>query len=399
MRNFGFRKFGDNLLFALGLAVLVAALFYSLSRRDREPAPVNIVFSQWWQEDLEENTLQNLIAEFESLHQGIRITLNEVSYEDLRSDLFNSAGFDENQAPADVLALDPVWIPKLLEKGVIESPQAPILSFINVLYYNIEILAAAGLTRPPRTRTEFLTTARAVAANGQAAVLRLGVNSSRSVFDDVYPWIWAAGIPLITNGNPVVTSAPVVQSLAFLASLNSEGLIAPNAFSADNEKKLESFLSGETAFMIAPTRYIALVREHMGDDAFSVTSVPALDNQTAQPLFASVEWTLGVHSNSARKEEARLFTAFLAGKAPSILYNARGAVPASPVPDPFYAKIWEIALAGEIARDFSGIAAEHDLEKIFREELSSLFAEQASPATAAAAIQQRWQLVLAEQNF
>ncbi|MCL2374032.1 MAG: extracellular solute-binding protein [Treponema sp.] len=397
MIKFGFRKLGDNVLFAIGLAVLITAIIYSWHRRDREPAAANIVFAQWWQEDLQANTLQNIIAEFELIHQGIRVILAEQSYEDLRFDLFNPARSGEGQDPRpDVIALDALWVPKLLEMNVIESPQAPILSFIYVLYYNVEILAAAGLTRPPRTRTEFLAAARAVHADGQAAALGFAAGTPRGVFDSAYPWIWAAGAQLMRDRNPVAAAAPITQSLAFLASLNNEGLIAPNVFSADRKEMLDDFISGRTAFMIAPTKYIALAREHMGDENFSITAVPVLDNQAGQPFFASVEWTAGVYSGSAHPEAAQAFAAFLARSARAISYHAGGSVPASPVPDPLYSKVWEIALAGETAEDFSGIAGEYDLEEIFREELISLFAGQSSPAAAAAAIQQRWLAVLAE---
>ena len=426
MKFFGFKKYGDNLLFALALAVLLTALFYSASgRRARQAEFTSIEFTQWWQGDLERDTLRSLIAEFESLHEGIRVVLNEMPYTDLRFDLFTAGTYDEPQIPpGDVLALNPFWVPDLLNGGIIESAEAPILSFINVLYYNIDILREAGFTRPPKTRGEFLTFSRAVAANGgsrAAYALGLGLgNSPRGVHDDVFPWIWAAGARLIQNGNPVVTTAPVVQSLAFLASLNDEGLIAPGAFYADSRQKLEDFISGRTAFMIAPTRYIALVRDRMEEGSFNITSVPMLDNQMGIPFFASVGWTLGIHSGSAHKEEARLLSAFLAGRALHLSNSARGAIPAYTVPDaqmgrasplaPFYTNIWEIVLAGEAAADFSGLtggaAAEsgqsspplHELEAIFREELAVLFTGTASPAGTAAAIQQRWLAALREQD-
>jgi len=404
MRKFDFRKYADSLLFALAIAVLVTILFYSLSRggRDSKPAVAHVVFTHWWHEDIQRDVLLSLAAEFEDNHEGIRIILNEMPYESLRTDLFNFAGDDETLTfPGDVLALDPLWVPELINRGVIESAEIPILSFINVLYYNIDILREAGFTRPPRTRSEFLTFARAVAANEENRIayalgFGLGENSPRGIHNAVYPWIWAAGARLVNNGNPVVTSAPVVQSFSFLATLSSEGLIAPGAFYADNRDKLEDFVSGRTAFMIASTRYIGLVRERMGDAAFNITSVPILDNQTGTPLFASLGWTLGIHSASAHNEEARLFSAFLAGRAAHISDNASGAIPASPPPDPFYSNIWEIALAGETAVDFSGLADEPVLEEIFREKLASLFAGTASPAETAAAIQERWLAILRE---
>jgi ABC-type glycerol-3-phosphate transport system substrate-binding protein len=133
----------------------------------------------------------------------------------------------------------------------------------------------------------------------------------------------------------------------------------------------------------------------MGDDAFSITSVPSPDNYTGKNLFAAAGWTAGVYSASDHKEAARLFTAFLAGKA-SFLSDKAG-IPetgATPPADPFYSKLWDITISGEIAQDFYGLSGEHELEEIFREELLALFEGKSSPADAASAIQKRWTTVL-----
>ena len=399
MRKIGFKTAGDNLLFALALAVLISGVFTSLVRRAGEAAIPSLVFTQWWQDDLRDGSLERLVAEFQSQHPEIRIILRQKSYEDLRRELFTPADPElAGAAPADIVALDPLWVSGLLAREVIESAESPILSFINVLYYNIDILREAGFIRPPRTRSEFLTFARTLAAGGESAalVLALGEDSFRGIHDTVYPWIWAAGAQLLPDGNPALTSPAIVQSLAFFASLSQEGLIAPGAFAADSSQALEAFISGRTAFMVASTRYIALVRERMGEDAFNITTIPIPDNLAGTQFLASLGWTVGVHSQSAHKEQARLFAAFLAGRAPFLAENARGAVPAAPVVDPFYSRIWEIALTGETAGDFSGIIKEPELEGIFREELPALFAGELTPAQTAAAIQGRWLDVLQE---
>ena len=412
MKDFNFQKHGDKLLFALALAVLAVLLVRSLGKVATQTAAVSIVFTQWWQDDLEKNTLQDLLKEFESLNPKIKAVLGERSYEDLGRELFNTeVKQGEAKSPlADVFALDPLWVPELLERGIIEKQQASFLSFINVFYYNIEILKKAGFTRPPKNRSEFLACARALGPDNavdNVHALTLGLNSSngkasRGLYDDVYPWIWSAGAQLIKDGKPSVTSRPVIESLAFLASLYSDGFIVPGAFSADNKKKLEDFISGRAAFMIAPARDIALIRKRMGDEAFGITSVPTPDNYAGKPFFAAETWTIGIHSGSAHKEEARLFAAFLAGKA-SFLSDKAKAFPGTDVslsghsqmsgrgspPDPFYSKVRDIAITGEIAQDFTGLPWV-EMEEIFREELSVLFEGKNSPAETARIIQEKW---------
>jgi multiple sugar transport system substrate-binding protein len=396
---FFFRKHGYKLLFILALAMLIVVMFSVVVKTISRRVTPRVVFTQWRQNDVENNALLDIINEFEKLNPGIKIVLNEKSYEDLHRALFSSDGF----ADGDIIALDPLWVPELLKKGIIESPQAGglvqsrgLLSFINVLYYNIEILKEAGFSRPPKSRGEFLNYARTLGKKEfswrYALGLALGENSSRGIYDDIFPWIWAAGVELVKDGKPAVNTRQVVESLSFLASLNSEGLIAPGAFSTDGKKKLEDFVSGRIAFMIAPSSEIEYIRKQMGDEKFGVTSVPAPDNYAGKTLFGSASWTVGVYSASSYKKEAGLFADFLAAKA-SVLSEKAMAMPgngASPAHDPFYSKVWDIAIAGEIAQDFTGLSWTEP-EAIFREELRVLFEGKSSPAETAAAIQKKWE--------
>ena len=439
MRNFNFKKHGDYLLFALALAVLAGVLINFLVKGITQVTAPQIVFSHYWQNDLEEDTLDTLVKEFKSLHGNINITLNDASCESIRRDLFSP----DNPDTADVFALDPLWVTELLEMGVIENawaeeprfdPKVPILSFINVLYYNIEVLKDAGFIHPPKTRNEFMACAKVLGtANHDAAAgkkiyaLAMGAGSSRGIYDDIYPWIWAAGVQLIRDGKQIINSRVLAENLSFLAALNSEGFIVPGAFQADSQKKLEDFISGKAAFMIAPISNIAIVRERMGEEAFGISSIPLPDqlqtarrsssqeNYSQKPFFASSAWTVGVNSASPHKEEAILFASFLSGKAAFLSEKAK-AVPGAASPaavsgtpddsrangrsssfsfliDPFYSKAWDIAIAGENARDFDGLPWS-ELEEIFKEKLRELFEGKSTAAAAAQAIQTEWKKIL-----
>ncbi|MCL2602564.1 MAG: extracellular solute-binding protein, partial [Treponema sp.] len=338
-----------------------------MSRKLGESDVIKIVFTQWWQGDLSDNSLQNLIAEFENQHEGIRIILNYTSFEDIRFELFN---YDRSDSTlhTDVIALDPIWVPELLARGIIKSADAPILSFINVLYYNIDILRKAGFTRPPATRSEFLTFARAVSADGiYALTLSLGSDDTgaRGVFDTVYPWIWASGAPLLQEGMPVLTSPQVVATLDFLSTLNAEGLIAPASFTTSTSEVIEDFITGKTAFMVASSKHIPHIHARMGSDAFSITAVPPPSTPPRQPFFAASGWGAGVYAETVYPREAGMFAAFLSEKGAGLLPGADWALLESTAEEPLYSKLWETALSGEVARDFSGISAEGELETAF----------------------------------
>ena len=388
-------KHVDKLLFILALAVLVTAIIRFGVNRDPAPRTKTpaIVFTQWWEDYIEKEPLQDLVKEFQDTHGRINVILNRISYEDLYRELLGAEG--EKTVPGDLFTLDVLWAPELMKRETMDfawansvgpqSPDTPIVSFINVLFYNVEILKEAGFSRPPKSRSEFINMARAV-----SGALGWALGSSRGIYDDVFPWIWAAGAELVKDGKPALNSRAVVESLSFLASLENNGFIAPGGFSAGAEKKLADFISGRTAFMIAPSRDIEFVRKHMGEQAFGVTDVPAPDNYAGKTFYAAAGWTLGINPASAHREEARLFAEFIAGKAQAL---SEIVMSGNRVQDPFHSKVWDIGMAGESARDFTGLPWEK-LEEVFNEELSILFAGQASPAETASAIQKRWEAVI-----
>ena len=399
MGNFEIKKHIDKLLFVLALAVLAGVLIrFGIGKIASRVKP-NIVFTQCWENDLGREVLLDLIREFENTHDGIKVTLNYLPYESLHDALLeknNTAAFS-----GDVFSLDTLWIPELLKRKTIDfyikegkdqqNLSVPLFSFINVFYYNIDILKNAGFSHPPKNRSEFLAFAKAVTNGAKDRwALGMGKNSSRWIYDDIFPWIWASGAELAKDGKPAFTSRSITESLLFLASLENSGLIAPDWSGADTEKKLADFISGRAAFMVAPAKDIAFVREKMGEGAFSVSSIPAPDNHAGKTRYASLGWTLGISSKSTSREKARLFADFIAEKAQTL---SEKLVPAGNLTqDPLYAKVWDISISGENAQDFSGLPWEK-LEEAFSEEFSLLLAGKASPAETAAATQKKWEAI------
>jgi len=387
------KNYRNKLFLLLLLPFLIALLIFfgiKLTNKDKSVETPSIVFTQWWEKDADKELLLEIISEFESLHDDFKIILSTCPYEDLRLALSQGAQI------GDVIALDPLWVSELGKKEIIENVNTDSVSFINILYYNINLLKEAGFSRPPKTRGEFLAYTRGLSGGkGNPVGLALGMNSSRGIYDNVLPWIWSAGVQLIKDGKPQVNSRQVVDCLSFLASLYGEGLLTPQSLAENPAEKLEEFVSGKAAFMIAPASEIGFVREWMGDEAFGVTSIPIPDNYAGKSFFAVSAWTAGVFSSSAHKEEAKLFASFLAEKA-AFISKKMNAIPGNGVPpayDVFYSKVWDIAIAGEMEQDVSGLnwAA---LEESFRDELLALFGGMATASGAANAIQKRWEGII-----
>jgi multiple sugar transport system substrate-binding protein len=188
----------------------------------------------------------------------------------------NSNTEKNSSAPGDILAVDPLWIPDLIKNGLLQksdSTETPLVTYFYPLFYNIDILREAGFSRPPKNRSEFLAFAKAVTktkAQRYGLALSLSPGNSRGIYTDVYPWIWAAGASLLNENS----QKAIVETLAFLANLNREGLIHPDSFSMGEEEKLNAFIEGRTAFILGKVQYIEILKTQLGPSHFSLSSIP-----------------------------------------------------------------------------------------------------------------------------
>ena len=287
-----------------------------------------------------------------------------------------------------------------------EQLAIPLVSFMDLLFYNIELLQSAGFDRPPKTRDEFLAYAKAVQENtGGAAGSAVCLNSQdkRALSRDFFSWMFAAGNVFFTSDHdsgPVIDNRAFIADISFFGRLCREGLLAD--FDITGERQLEDFAQGKIAMMIASTRAIPALREVMGGDAFGITAVPA-SGSGAQYSVCLDSIYAGISAKTKHPDKAWRFLEFLIGQSP-LLCEELKAVPGIVSElitgkyikdDPFYSKAHDIFETSVVVHGFSGIAGSEEFENIFREEIMLYFETQnmERPRTereTAAAIQQRW---------
>jgi multiple sugar transport system substrate-binding protein len=369
----------DHVLLALGFLVLLTGLLRQGGRNAIAviTAPT-LVFTQWWQDELEEGILEGVVSDFEKIHPEIKIGLRRLSYEETRKLLLSAPGAGGEEI-GDILALDPLWGMGPEGSGILESPEIPVLGFFCPLFYNTQILRASGFSRPPKTRDEFYDYAKKAADPGAGVyglVMALDPGNYQGFYRDVYSWIWAEDIK---DGMSSVTSPEAAGVLAFLTSLSREKLLHPESPEFDEEEKREAFISGRSVFMIAAVQDAEILRRRMGEDSFGFSSIPAPDAHFRKPVFGAFGWSLGISNQSSYKEEAKIFAAFLAEQG-SYLAEKLHAVPGnaggpSPVSqnDPLYSKAWDLYISGDFIQEPAGIEGMADLPAVFREELTRLF--------------------------
>jgi multiple sugar transport system substrate-binding protein len=429
----------DRLLFYVSLAVLVIALpivfwqfpqdipFLGEERRV-------LVFTQWWQNELDAEILSSLIREFEAQNPGIWINLDTRPYHEVRRLLLSespNSGEGEVLAAgqkADILSLDPRWFPALMERDLLEpdtsvlgkdsllrmeddevqsaAPGAlPIVSCVIPLFYRIDLLQEAGFDRPPKNHAEFTEMARAITGGSQGRygfAISLSPEDPLGVYRDILPWFRSSGATFLRDGQPVFTEKPAGDTLYFLKALSQEGILAPESFTKTNKDRVEDFKAGRLAMMLAPAVEISNLRA--AGIPFGVTSVPIHASYIGKPVAGIIGWYAGIPRSGRYKDEARSFLAFLSGKAGDIA-GKTGMVPGTSVipeagsepsreQDAIYLKVRDIYVAASTTEEYLSLPEEMMLETILVEELRLMLEEDRSPDETALAVQKKWEAAL-----
>jgi multiple sugar transport system substrate-binding protein len=425
------KKF-DRLLLILGLILLAVGILFALGRKGMGlQRDTVLVFTQWWQNELESGTLPSLVREFETLHPGITIQLDYRPYKEIRNSLQADSA---SSLKSDIIALDPLWFDELIRREILEpldnypeisgtglsrrdpsgeaEPQAPtptepgferwglpLISFISPLFYNIELLQSTGFDRPPKTQAEMLSYARAVTDSGAdryGLALALSPENPQGIYRDLFSWIWASGPSMTKDGKPDFSAPGITRSLRFLKQLREEDLILPGTFTRTDAEKRDDFIRGRAAMMIGSVADIHILRERMGETDFGITVVPGEASYGGKPIMGLISWYLGIPRTAAHKDASWLFLSYLLEQGPHIAEKAH-AVPGSrsnvidfSTGDPLYAKAYDMYAAGETVYELTGVSRVDELEAIVRDQVYALFEKDLSPEKTAEEIQQRW---------
>jgi len=288
-----------NLFMILALLVVLATPFAIIlaNKISADIRLANLYISPRFEELFGKEMAETLLQEFNEANPDIRVRL------------FSQA--DKNQPdrePDIVIYDDPDSLDEAVALAILNSwiedeseeitLAIPLVSFMDVLFYNIDALSAAGFDRPPRTRGEYITYSRTVQDHG----------------------------------------------------LYSDDLSTPeNNKSAD--QKLEDFAQGRAALITASTRAIPFLRERMNDGTFGLTSIPtATDGSVGRYNINITGIYTGIGKNSAYSDAAWSFIEFLTEKRSLFceIFQAVPGVVSDIIPgnyvndDPFYSKAWDI---------------------------------------------------------
>ena len=409
-------------------AVLMAAglLVFYLIAGGFPAKGTNLVFSQWWEDELDDGTLQKVIGDFEKENPGITVRLEKKSRAEIKAMLAEN-GDEKKKHSAGIVSLEGAWIDELesalavpgaeqqgrrgrkgTSSGIAQTAALPglraipVISFINPLFYNIGLLEASGFDRPPKNQTEFLSYSQMITKPGQyGAALALGGEDPGAVSRYLLSWIWSSGAGQAGDEDDAsfavknfqFNSKQMVETLSFLKQLKP--YLYSDPFAVTEDAKLDVFMEGKAGMMIGRISDVKKIRKKMSG-SFGITTIPGPVSYLGKPVFALSTWYVGIGADYKNRAEAEIFIRFLLDRSSSLALDAF-AVPGSgekdpdmAKTDPLYAKAWDMYEAGEMVRELYGTGGVKKLNGIVYEEVQRMF-DGRSPADTAEAIQVRWE--------
>ena len=304
-----------DLFLVVALFIIAVSPFFisrSVNLNIEEPRQVNLYLSHRFKELLGEEMIVRLIDEF-----------YESKYCDSNADIqLHLVNIHENAKDPDIIIFDekdPILELYLSGQALVtlndyvyddehihesdddcyciqEIVTVPLVSFMDVLFYNIDVLSNVGFDRPPKNRQEYLNYAR------------------------------------------------VTQNAGFYSDELTPANIHGN-------RRLDDFARNKAAMIIASTRAIPYLRDKMGDDVFGLTVIPyESDNFTGRYNINLTGIDMGINVNCENKDIAWSFINFLLEQNHDFceLFKAVPGVVSDIIPgdyvkgDPFYSKAWDI---------------------------------------------------------
>ena len=297
----------------------------------------------------------------------------------------------------DIFSIDPYAIHELKNRSylaVFENDEVlpdnvlPVVSFINPLFYNIDLLETAGFYRPPKNQTEFLSYVqrlKEIGVNGAGIAL----SNPRNISQQFLSWIWAAAGSFGPDESFSFNSREVIATLNFLNQLYQNLYTDP--FYLSDEELLDAFSKGQLGMMVSSVEDIKKLKTMRIN--FGITTIPGPESYAKKPVFSLAGWYVGINRRSVNQEGAQKFATFLKENAENIAIAAY-AIPGNGKrsrelsrDDPFYAKAFDMYEASEMVRElyFSDISG---LNNIIRREIELMFRGSKTAEQCAEAIQQ-----------
>ncbi|MEU6809797.1 sugar ABC transporter substrate-binding protein [Streptomyces sp. NPDC046831] len=301
--------------------------------------------------EVDKKVLQPELDKFEK-QTGIKVELEVVPWSDLLNRILTAT--TSGQGP-DVLNIGNTWSASLQATGALlpwdaknfgkiggrdrfvdsalgstgtqgQDPAAvPLYSMAYALYYNKQIFADAGLTKPPATWAELVADGKKIQAQGKQVLGAEGSNLSENIHH-VFVFAKQHGADFFTaDGKPDFASDGAVAAIKQYVDLMAKDKAIPagNAEYAQNQS-VSDFAKGRTAMLLWQSASANLKSQGMSEDAYGIAPVP-VQSGTPGPgtqvnsMVAGIN--LAVFKNTDNLDGATKFVKFMTSDAEQIVLN------------------------------------------------------------------------------
>jgi len=227
---------------------------------------------EWWTE---------FEANFEAANPAIDLNIEIVSWNDIYSvvttristgeqpDILNISGFadyvaDDLLMPAEEYtsaAVKAQIIPSFWNSNEMDGTvwALPILASCRALFYNVDLLNAAGITSAPKTWDDVLAACEAIRATHGSSVtpwaLDISTDEGQAAFS-YYSWNFGGGY-VDAAGNWKLDSAENVQAVEYIKKLIDSGYVNAGPYTDTRYPLQDGFSAGTVAMMIGPMNMVS----------------------------------------------------------------------------------------------------------------------------------------------
>ena len=291
-------------IIALLLVLVMALSLVACGNKADEKVELKVIAAQyggktadWW---------VGFEKDFEAAYANIDLVVDVVSWNDIYTvvntrisnndapDILNIDVFADYQADGLLLpAQDYVseetyakFYPAFLEQSVVDGTvwAVPDLASARALYYNADILAAAGV-EVPTTWAELKAVCEAIKAY-DANIYPWGVDMTTDEGQACFAYYaWTNGGGFVdASGNWTLNSAENVEAAEYVLDLVASGLTNTSPATETRYDLQEMFAAGKLAMMIGPNQISSYVASTENPINFGIASIPANEGKATSSV-------------------------------------------------------------------------------------------------------------------
>ena len=290
--------------FAMLLALVMMMSLVACGGGSNEKVTLNVIAAQyggqtadWW---------KGFETDFEKANGNIDLVVDVVSWNDIYTvvntrignkqapDILNIDVFADYQAEGLLLpAQDFVsketyakFYPQFLEQSVVDGTvwAVPDLASARAMYYNADILAAAGC-EVPTTWAELKTVCEKIKAY-DSSIYPWGVDMTTDEGQACFAYYaWTNGGGFVdANGNWTLNSAENVEAVNYITGLVKDGLTNTDPATETRYDLQELFAAGKLAMMVGPNQISSYVANSEKPINFGIASIPANEGKSSSSV-------------------------------------------------------------------------------------------------------------------